>query len=35
MIECVELKKHKLGLTHPDVIKDIKLLEKWQSEMEN
>jgi hypothetical protein len=34
MIECVELKKHKLGLNHPDTIKYIKLLEKWQSEME-
>jgi hypothetical protein len=34
MIECVELKKHKLGLNHPDIIKYIKLLEKWQSEME-
>jgi hypothetical protein len=34
MIECAELKKHKLGLNHPDIIKHIEMLEKWQSEME-
>jgi hypothetical protein len=32
MIECVELKKHKLGLNHPNIIEHIKLLKdslKW------